>query len=100
MLDSINGVFARINEIKSGGKALSTSLKPEKVVDFENGLRERLSNNNSNKKESVDNIHPFLKSKKSLFEMSENQRLEKDSFDNKNKDIDAINSSVKNILKE
>ncbi|HOV15822.1 MAG TPA: lytic transglycosylase domain-containing protein, partial [Spirochaetota bacterium] len=90
MLDGINNVFARINEIKNGSKNLSTSLKPEKIVEFENALKDKLSKVNSDKTNS-EPVHPFLKSKQSEFEMKENENLEKKESDKK----ELIKTSVK-----
>jgi membrane-bound lytic murein transglycosylase MltF len=63
MLEAINKIYERISEIRNSGKNLTEDLKPEKVKEFENSLKEALSKNTTETSSvnPVENdIHPYL----------------------------------------
>ena len=91
MIDGIDNVFGRINEIRNGAKNLSTTLKPEKLTEFENMYKDAISKKNETKETTTEFVHPFLKSKKSKIEMEKNKLLETNESEKK----DLISKSVK-----
>jgi soluble lytic murein transglycosylase-like protein len=70
MIDAINNIYKRISEIQNTGKNLGEELKPEKVREFENSLKEALSKNSTENSSSSsvsafsssekNDIHPYL----------------------------------------
>ncbi|OHD11076.1 MAG: hypothetical protein A2086_03565 [Spirochaetes bacterium GWD1_27_9] len=64
MIESVNNIYKRMNEIVKGGKNISDSLKPEMIKDFENMYKEAISNSNTKKEIITDEIHPYLKANK------------------------------------
>ena len=70
MVNGINNIFDRINNIRNGAKALNNNLKPEFIKEFENNYK-KIASENLNKtnvetdKYSIKNnsIHPYLAKK-------------------------------------
>ncbi|HPO48804.1 MAG TPA: lytic transglycosylase domain-containing protein [Spirochaetota bacterium] len=91
MLNGINDVYTRINDIRKGAKNFTNSLKPEKVTEFENMYKNSISQKNEGKDTKEAFVHPFLKSKNKVKENLKNNLLDK----NENNDKNLILQSVK-----
>jgi soluble lytic murein transglycosylase-like protein len=64
MMEGINNIFKRINEIQTNGRNLNTAFKPEMVKEFENMYNEAVSKNTgSSSVSSAEAVHPYLKQK-------------------------------------
>jgi len=85
MIEGIQNIYNRINEIKKGAKNLGNTLKPELVQNFEQKFQEM---RNSIKKEKIDNsnYHPFASN-------------EKDEEKIINPDKELINSKIDSAIK-
>lgn len=96
MLNGINDVYTRINNIRKGAKNFTNSLKPEKVTEFENMYKNAISQKNENEDTKETFVHPFLKSKNEAKEDLKNNLLDK----NENEDKNLILQSVKKASKK
>jgi len=85
MIEGIQNIYNRINEIKKGAKNLGNTLKPELVQNFEQKFQEM---RNSIKKEKIDNsnYHPF----------ASNEKYEEKII---NPDKELINSKIDSAIK-
>ncbi|HOJ63054.1 MAG TPA: lytic transglycosylase domain-containing protein [Spirochaetota bacterium] len=91
MIDGIQNIYNRINEIKKGANNLQNTLKPEAVKEFEEKFKEM--KNNLNKTEKKESYHPFVSKKEKEMDLI----VEED-----NKDIiqSKIDSAIKKASKK
>lgn len=60
MIDGIQNIYNRINEIKKGAKKLGNDLKPETIKNFEERFKEMKNNLKTEKSNNKENYHPFV----------------------------------------
>jgi soluble lytic murein transglycosylase-like protein len=106
MIDSVNNIYKRINEIKSVGKNLGTDFKPEKVKEFEEMYKESISKNTDStaaatKTSSV--VHPYLKEKTvdyaDDFISNENKQLINDAVKSAAEKYNVSEDLIKAVIK-
>jgi soluble lytic murein transglycosylase-like protein len=105
MLEGINNIFNRINEIQNVGKNLTENFKPEKVKEFENLYNEAISKTSGeNDSKQINEVHPYLQKQEnnvlSNIDSNEKKILISDAVKNASKKYmiseDLINAVIKN----
>lgn len=92
MLDSLNNITSRINEIKSIGSSFKNTMKPEFVSKFEEQLQSSIQSDTASDKTGY---HPFLKSVESSDIVKTEDIKVTDTSIKTTEKMDLINKNIK-----
>lgn len=98
MIDSVNNIFQRINDIKAGSKNLTNFAKPEFVAEFENKYKEMVSKNQNNDTAKNENYHPYIKVKKNKELSDKNDKID-DAIKIASKKYNVSEDLIKAVIK-